>query len=352
MKNEERKTNSERKIKSHSGFFVPLSFFRPLFLLLSLLFLITHSSCLIAHAATARLTLTPAEIDLQALPRDMLHGSLIIKNTDTRMLALHAFVYNIDPAQGKVAFVDPSSADRTTSLANWISITRALITINPGQSQSVDYEINLDPVAKPGIYHAVIVFADGLIRDDAEKTVGAMPQATVNLQVMDDVHEVLQIAKFTPDSSLFLRGLPKFSLLIQNVGNRSEVPTGEVRIVNSRGAEVAAIPVNGSGQSIGPSSTVAFPLALGKPISPGSYKAVLDLAYGPNQARIGDTVFFWYLPWYIMAFLLAMLLAIGGFIAFYIHARYMRWHYEHLRRLGVGGQNRRVLDLRKPEQRK
>jgi len=301
--------------------------------------------------AAASLALTPAETDLQALPRDILHGSVTVKNTDTRPLALHAFVYNIDPTVGKVAFTDPSEANWTDSLANWIAIDRGLIMLNPGQSQTVDYEIDLGPVAKTGIYHAVIIFGDGLVRDDAEKTLPSMPQAAINLQVMDDAHEILEIAKFTPDRPVFLHGNPSFSVMIRNSGNRPETPTGEIRIIDSRGAEAASIPINGQNQTVSPGATAAFPASLGKSLPPGSFKAVLDLAYGPSQARIGDTVFFWYLPWYIAALLFGLLLIIGGLFALYVHARYMRWHYERLRHLGIGMNkrevSRRVLDLRK-----
>ena len=118
-------------------------------------------------AGAAGITADPIIIDAQGQAREIVPASFILTNSSGRMQTLYTFVNNVSAQDGDVSFVAPGEADQSGSLANWITISRAVLNIKPGQQQKVEFSIEVPPVAKPGIYHARISLADGTTRDEA-----------------------------------------------------------------------------------------------------------------------------------------------------------------------------------------
>lgn len=283
-----------------------------------------------SQVLAASFIVTPAVIDLKAKARDILTESITLANTASRKLNIYTFVNNIAVEEGRQEFLDPSRADRETSLANWIEISRGVAELLPKEKKQIDFEIDVFLRAKPGMYHAFISFGEGSTRDEAEKNISSAPAVTVNLEVGEDIKEKLQLKKFIPDK-VFFSGFPaSFIYEIENIGNRPASPAGEIRIYNRRGEEVASIEVNDKHAAIEPQSSLrlASVWSNGPQISStmlasvlpldgnfGRYKAILDLEYGATQrGTLQDTIFFWVipLPELLMFFGFLLALAITG----------------------------------------
>jgi len=286
--------------------------------------------------AAATFSVTPVIIDGKAKPRDILNESITLSSTSGRKLNVYTFVNNIATIEGRQEFLDPSKTDHSLSLANWIVISRGVIELSTGEKKIIDFRINVNLRAKPGIYHAVISFVEGPTRAYAEKRLEEAPKVTVNLEVIEDIKERLQLKRFIPDKTFF-SGFPvSFSYELENIGNRPTAHSGEIRIYNRRGEEVAAITVNEKSISLEPDAAIELASVWQKTETVGNlasaggafgefgrYKAFLDLEYGSKQTgTIQDTVFFWVIPWQKIIVMFVVLAFFVILITYFLHRKY------------------------------
>ena len=289
----------------------------------------------------ASFSVTPVVIDEKAGQKDVLKESVFLTNTVNHKIIVYPFVKNISRQSGQEEFLDPSRADLSSSLANWIRISRGVMEIPAGESKKIDFTIEVDLFAKPGIYHAAILFGEGSTRDDAEAKL--KEGVTVNLEVLENIKEKLQLKKFVSDKVFFSSFPVSFSYEFENIGNRPAVPSGQIRIYNRRGEEVAVFDANSKNLSIENKQSVVLAsrwesgekqsqggenqLALSRIIwgnrGFGKFKAVLDIEYGTNQRQtLQDTVFFWIIPWRLILILFLLLAAFLTSAAYFFHKRY------------------------------
>lgn len=305
----------------------------------------------------ASFTVTPVVIDEKAKARDILKESVTLTNNTVRKLNVYTFVNNISTREGEQEFLDPSKALHASSLANWIEISRGVIELLPQDIKKIDFLIRVNLRAKPGVYHALISFAEGSTRDIAKNKLSSSPSVTVNLEIIEDVKEYLQLKKFVPDKTFFSSFPISFSYELENTGNRPLTPSGEIRIYNRRGEEVAVIEMNQEGTTLEPDTT--FQLAglwqgsttsrtfanIGQGAKEfGRYKALLSLEYGVKQrGTLQDTVFFWVIPWQQVLIIFGGLAIIIILTTYFSHHRYERWHGKIQKTRGP-----KVIDLRHP----
>ncbi len=294
-------------------------------------------------ASAASLTVSPVIIDEKVKARDILPEAVTLVNTVERKLNVYAFVNNVAIQEGKQEFLDPSRADQSSSLANWILISRGVIELKPHETKRIDFKIEVNLRAKPGMYHALISFAEASTRDEAEARIAGSPMLTVNLEVIEDIKERLQLKRFVADK-VFFSGFPvSFSYELENIGNRPAIPSGEIRIQDRRGREVASIKINenlaaveldshlalsASWQGGGPSGTGGVLAAIGQSLDLkgwGRYKAFLNLEYGSKErGTLQDTVFFWVIPWQFFFIIFGLLIALVITTVFILRNKQMK----------------------------
>jgi hypothetical protein len=248
-------------------------------LFLCLLLLTPHT------VAAADLSVSPVVIDKEAKPRDILKGEFTIKNTTGHHISVFPDVREY--AQG----AGPSS------MIPWVELSRGAIDLAEGESRQVPYLIHVNYDAKPGNYHAILWFGTGSFRSEAEANPGRATEILVNIKVLDDAIERLQLATFVPNKQIFPNEKTEFSFGVQNTGNRLIAPSGNLRIFDRRGREIAVVPVNIDRTMIPPDSRELLAAAWNADGKFGRYKAVIDLEYGGQGKQITDTTFFWVLPW-------------------------------------------------------
>ncbi len=285
-----------------------------------ILFFLALAAIWPATVQAAGIKVSPMVIDLKAKARDILKESITLVNPDNFKQTVYVFVNNISVSEGRQEFLDPARADQASSLANWMAISRGVIELWPGAKKEINFLIEVNLRAKPGMYHAVISFAPGGTRLEAEKKLREAPAATVNLEVLDDAKERLQLKKFISDKTFFSAWPVSFHYLLENIGNRALAHSGEIRVYNRRGEEVASLEANPEQLVLEPGSSRKFAAKWPGVKGLGRFKALLRLDYGSKQpGTLQDTVFFWVIPW-------PKLLLIFALLAAAIAAATIFWH--------------------------
>lgn len=266
----------------------------------------------LSEAGAASISVTPVVIDEKAKTRDILRESATLANDTNKKLNVYTFVNDVAVEEGLAS-----------SLADWIEISRGVIELLPGGKKEIDFKINVNLRASPGIYHAVIYFAEGPTRDMAEQRIAAAPSVMVNLEVIEDIKERLQLNKFIPDKIFFSGSSVSFSYELENIGNQAVAPSGEIRIYNRRGEEVAAIDANQGNAALEPDAAKQLAGVWHSAEGFGRYKALINLEYGAKQrGAVYDTIYFWLIPWQKILMIFGSLLLVSVLITYYIHRRH------------------------------
>ncbi len=264
--------------------------------------------------AASRFTVAPLLIDHSTEGRDIITDTILLKNLENRNTRVYASVHEIKLGEGSEIkeFIPASMSEGKSSITSWIEISRARIELPPLGEHEVPLTVRIHPNTEPGTYHAFIGFASGSNRDEIEQTImnGLGSGVILKITIEDKRREQLQVVSYTTDR-LVVRpdGDNTLSYTLQNNGDLPLTPTGEVIIYNNRGAEVATVPLNLTGESLAPGETRNFTEALPFFARLGKHKAYLAIEYGGKQtATVFDTAFYYSVPWYyVLGIFMALL---------------------------------------------
>lgn len=244
----------------------------------------------------------PSVISEKAKARDLLEFSVKLSNLTDSTRRFYILVKDIS---------DEEISDKTSSLAQWIEITRGRIEILPQQEKEIDFSVNVNMNAKPGKYYAVITFSQGSTGQDAEANAlkFSQPELLLNIEVEEHIVERAQVRKFQTEKSLFFSFPVQFFLEIENIGNKEIKPSGFIHVYNRRGEEIDTIGL--TGKIISPGEKQFFANISQKNRGFGQYKAVLFAEYGETEKRtLQDTIYFWIFPWYFLFFSITVFLTL------------------------------------------
>jgi hypothetical protein len=302
----------------------------------------------LAHGAVS---VSPAVLDYKTKPREILKETVTVVNPTDRYVKVYPVVNNVRSVSGREEFADPSRADLSDSLANWIFFPMGALELEPGEHRTIPFEIRVNLTATKGIYHASLSFPEGPDRDAATPKALSAPALIINLEVEEVVTENLQLTTFVPERRFFFSHTATLRYELENLGNRTVVPAGDILIYDKNGKEAGSVSTNEGKFALEPGTKKEFQSSW-RPSGFGQYKAVISLRYGEKAAaQIQDTIFFWSIPWQKAA-LFALLLCLGFMsIAFYISKRLHRIQYASGSRPGGNLSSAgipHVVDLRHP----
>lgn len=278
-----------------------------------------------AMAATHKVT--PRYIDRTVEPRDIFTEEITISSNAQYRLEIFPSINNIDVGEtGDILEFIPRPMDqRDESASSWITISHAAIDLYPGATTSLPITVQVDSRAKPGEYHVLIGFGHGRNRPIAEAAVqdGSAPSIMMRLEVLDTKKEELRLDTFTVSRFVVDADNDSVSYTLENPGDKTVTPTGEVIFYNARGSEVGTAVVNPERLSIAPGEQASLKATVPTDGVMGKYKAFLVVDYGNNQlASVYDTAFFYLIPWQqLLAFLIG-LAAFGTLFLYLLHRRY------------------------------
>ncbi len=272
-------------------------------------------------------TVTPRVIDVDAEARDIITETITITNTGQSRTRIFPSVNEIVLEAGGdiTAFRGPTRVDRTSAITSWVEVSRAQISIMPGETHELPVIIRMNPNTKPGEYHALIGFGYGRNRDEAERQVadGRAPTVVVTVRVPENRIERVDLSGFVIDKFITSAENDAVAYTLMNPGNTAVVPQGEIVIYDSNGKEVTSIPANPQGTELSPGESVELTSSVPIKGLIGQYKGFLNVSYGAAQTgSLYDTVFFYVLPWQRLLVLFGLVALTAVTVTIYLYRRY------------------------------
>lgn len=283
---------------------------------------------------------TPRVMNYEVKQRDIFTETITVTNNTDHKLNLYAAVneVNLDEGGDIVAFTPRSVADNTTTPTSWINFTRGRIELMPGKSKEVPIEFQVHPEAAAGVYYVFIGFGAAHNQPLAHKQVaeGSAPGVMVTLSVDQKQTEFLKLGQFVIDRFVTEPENNAITYKLNNPGSAELVPKGEIIFYDSRGTEVAAVPVNPDNQALAPGQESEYTMSAPTDNLFGKYKAFLSVDYGSQQlASVYDTAFFYVVPWQKLLLVFSGVMFIAILLTVLLHRRYSHdddddfYHDEH-----------------------
>jgi len=272
-------------------------------------------------------TVTPRVIDVSAESRDIISRTIRIENTGIAKTGIFPTVNEItvDAGGDIVDFQGPAMVDRTSAVTSWIELPRKEIAIMPGERYELPLTIRMNPNTEPGEYHALLGFGSGRTRADAARQVelGRAPTIVVTIRVEDTKIERVDLKGFRIEKFITDAENNAIAYTLENPGDTTVVPQGEVIIYDGNGGEVASVPANPDGIALAPGESVELTTSVPTSGLIGQYKGFLNVSYGAAQTgALYDTVFFYVLPWQRLLLVFGIIAAAAVFLTVILYRRY------------------------------
>jgi hypothetical protein len=274
-----------------------------------------------AFVAASEIAIRPFLIDETLTPRDTKQKLITLTSAyEFRKAVLYATVneITIDSAGEIKQFVTPVMTDRTNTVTSWIEISRGRIEVPAGETREVPLTIRVHPFAEPGEYHVFIGLVEAKNRPAAEAAAmaGDAKGVIVKVTVSDERVDGIRISGFMIDRFITGEDDRLIEVEVENAGELTSAPSGEIIFYDTRGVEVTSVPINTQGVSIAPGQTVTLLSQVPASGELGRIKANVSLRYGNNQAAsLFDTTSFYLIPVNILLLLFGGILIASIFVA-------------------------------------
>jgi WxL Interacting Protein, host binding domain/WxL Interacting Protein, peptidoglycan binding domain len=294
------------KIFSHSGFFARLAV--GAFLLIVIALGVSLEAALgfsIAHAdgGQANFGLQPVLYDpsnpltesyfiFDSKPGIVIKSSVRVTNTGTARGS--ASLYPVDATTGQTSgAVYLNQNDPRKDVGAWMTIGALQVTLNPGQSQVVSFQVTVPTTVRPGQHLGGIV-AENLTQSSSSQKNSAIQIKVRNLtiiavQVNLPGTAVEQMAG-TGVQAGGQNGYQQLLLGLSNTGTVMLKPSGTLQVANAQGQVVKNISLKLD--TFLPQTAINYPVAItGQALGSGDYQATLTLTYGHGQTLHYTTKF-------------------------------------------------------------
>lgn len=277
-------------------------------------------------------------------PGKSVDDTLTIRNLDTTQpleLTLRVVDFTFTDNGGTPKLFLADDAPQTTwSLKPFTTVPKS-VTVEPGQSKTLDINVSIPSNQGAGSYYSAILYGTGGGDDGGNVGLSASGVTLVFTTIPGDVTENLLLKKFgLYDNAArgeltgykYITDKPPITIgyTLENQGNVAEAPVGSITIKDIFGRERTIDNVNPTGSLalIGQTRTykACIKLASQSPgfdgssaaasncvdpgLWPGYYRTTLDLFYGQNgnlTKEVTGVGSFWYLPWwFVIAFLILL----------------------------------------------
>lgn len=251
------------------------------------------------------------------VPRESASQSIALTSAYTaRKATVYATVNEITvDKEGEIReFISPVMTDRTNTVTSWIEITRGRIELLAEESKEIPLDIKVHPFAEPGEYHVFIGFVESKKRAAAEAVAlaGDADGVIVKITIGDEREDSMRITSMTVDRFVTDGEEQQVEITVENAGELTSAPVGELIFYDNRGREVTAVPVNTEQVQIAPGRSRTFTTGIPIEDDLGRFKANVNLSYGENQrASLYDTAGFFMIP-------IQYLLALGALFLLFI----------------------------------
>lgn len=222
---------------------------------------------------------------------DKPEAQIIYTNNTKDLIELALTVENVKELEERnpVGLVNPAeSANYKYALASWVYLDRQNVQIGPGETQTINVNIDQEKLSPGGHYGAILA---EIKQADVSKEIKLKGVLTSLLFVRASTGfeiEEAKISSFDPARS-GLEFPESFVLRFQNTGNVDLTPYGLIEIKDFRGSIVAKSIVNEGSLSTLPESIRRYDIPvnnLQSVILPGRYTVEVNMHYGKGRKEI------------------------------------------------------------------
>lgn len=282
------------------------------------------------------LTVTPAKIEIEAMPGETIDFSIELYNqTESAVkLTVYPMDYYVNPDN---SYVFEKPGHYTYSCASWIGIENENVEIPALQMTKEPFSISVPEEAEPGGHYGVIFFQE-IPESDSGQGAELTPRigALVLLTVPGEIVREGRILNFGISNDLFSLWSPpeneesgwpgrnlKYRVEFENQGNVHLTTIAEIRYWSRLGFGAGFVELGP--MTVLPGTVRYYEGSIPNPPSLGIYKAEVLLQYGPNLYTFdtdrSSSSGFLVIPVLWIVFLLMMLLLLWKLIP-YIKKRF------------------------------
>lgn len=276
--------------------------FGVLFSLLAAALLFFSFSALAFAQGGAGIGLKPAVVEESAQPGQPQTHTIEVTNLSAAKQTYYLFMRDIVAVEngGTPVFADEGAERTGYEMSEWVALSIGEMTLERGETQSVDVTINVPENATPGSHFAgMFVSMEPPKMRSVGAAVGYEVASIFSIRVAGDAVDNAQIRQFSTGNYIYGASVIDFTARIENKGTTLVRPIGPLEVHNMFGKRVALLTFNESKAGVFPGSEREFEVVW-EDEGPGfgRYEAVLSLLYGPQgrQQTISSTVSFWILP--------------------------------------------------------
>jgi hypothetical protein len=253
--------------------------------------LIAISACVSLWAVRALaipgLNIWPSKVEMTVASGAIKTGVLAVQNQGVSTRTLQVLAVNCRMNQdGSLTYLNE---DDQYGCRSWIRTSAQEITINPRANYQLLYSVKV-PVTAAGSYIAAILFADAsraLTPQEYQDLPGTIILQTVpntGVKAADLLGLMMQRNQDDANYSVMLT--------LQNRGNLTLVPSGQLQVFAEDGSERLKVPINEGKEMVLPGSTRQLLVPLEANLEAGSYKVTATIDYGSLELLQGETTVF------------------------------------------------------------
>ncbi|HEX7456125.1 MAG TPA: hypothetical protein VF303_01500 [Candidatus Nanoarchaeia archaeon] len=234
-----------------------------------------------------------------------------VKNVSNSTQTFYPEVFDFRPIgeTGAPEFIlNSDQEDRYTySLASWVQISKAGITLKSNESTALNFTINVPKDAEPGGRYAGILFGTSPPKPQGTQiAISNKVGSLILVRISGDAKELANLKEFSTPSNFYENPPVDFLVRVENKGNVHFKPKGTIEVKDTFGRKVATLDVNEKNGNVLPESIRRFDKSSDgltwKPsgFTVGRYTANVLLTYGDSGKQINGSTTFWVLPWKIL----------------------------------------------------
>ncbi len=295
----------------------------------TLVFVFSVISVATAQELQRTFTVVNPTIDVKLDPGGYKQGTTKVVNQSNAPLTFDISVqdYIVSDTQGTPQILPPNSLSNKYSAAAWIGVSPSQFTLKPGQTQVVNYYVQIPSYAKPGGHYAAIVTkprvegVDNATGGVVNTQIGSLFYVTIN----GPVKESASVFKFFTN---FLHEYGPVDVLtqIRNLGDLHIAPKGTVKVTGLFFNESQNLPTH----NIFPEATRDFTNRFGSMLMFGPYKAQLTASYGQNgNLPLVSSLTFWVFPWRLTIIIILIVIAVILGAKYYKKRKNQRKNPDH-----------------------
>lgn len=218
--------------------------------------------------------------------------------------------------------IDSNSPNREKYAASsWVGVYPSTFTLAPGQTQEIDYYIQVPADARPGGRYAAVVY-EPQERIDAGGTGTAVETHIGTLfifRVNGDVVENASVKSFGTANKVYEYGPAEVKTVISNFSDTHVKPQGTIALKNIIGQTLETVYLNE--HNIFPEADRDYFNTLGKKYMFGLYNLELRATYGiNNNLTLFATTSFFVFPWKIVA-IVVLVIVVAILLFIYLRRR-------------------------------